>query len=51
VDELVTIPAHRIEIFHSVRSAMGAVFPVMDLQTPYTLAPRASPMMALQDFK
>ena len=47
MDELMTIPADRFQVLNAVRSAMGAVLAVMNLQMTARAAPRAAPTVLL----
>ena len=47
MDKLMTIPADRLQVLNTVRSAMGSVFAMMNLQVTARAAPCAPPAMLL----
>jgi hypothetical protein len=51
MDQLVAVPAHGLEVFHSVGASMGPVLAVMNLQTPGPAAPRTPPAVLLEHFE
>ncbi len=47
MNELVTIPAYRLQVLDLMRSTMRPVLAVMNLEPPARPAPRAAPAMLL----